>query len=97
MSLFSFGGKKNAAEHDKKDAYIQVLGAGCPKCKMLESNAKEAVRQLGREDEVSHIKEFETIMGYGVMQTPALVIGGKVVSSGRVLSAAEIKELLEDW
>ncbi|WP_411891700.1 thioredoxin family protein [Yoonia sp. SDW83-1] len=32
--------------------------------------------------------------GYGVMSTPGLVIDEKVVSSGRVLNAAEVGELL---
>ena len=35
------------------------------------------------------------IAGYGIMSTPGLVIDEKVVSTGRVLSAPEIGELLK--
>jgi predicted thioredoxin/glutaredoxin len=35
------------------------------------------------------------IMEYGVMSTPALVIDGKVVSTGKVLSVHEIAELIK--
>jgi hypothetical protein len=37
---------------------------------------------------------MESIVGYGVMRTPALVIGDRVVASGRVPSAAEIVTLI---
>ena len=43
---------------------------------------------------VDHVTDFGTIAAYGVMQTPALVMGEKVVSSGRVLSKEEVKNLL---
>ncbi len=39
--------------------------------------------------------DFAKIASYGVMSTPALVIGGKVVSSGKVLKKDEIVELLQ--
>jgi hypothetical protein len=35
------------------------------------------------------------IMNYGVMSTPALVVDGSVKSSGKVLSADDIVELLK--
>ena len=36
------------------------------------------------------------IMKYGVMATPALVIDGKVVSIGRMLSVEQIEKLIKD-
>ena len=35
-------------------------------------------------------------MKYGVMATPALVIDGKVVSMGRMLSVEQIEKLIKD-
>ena len=38
--------------------------------------------------------DLKKIMEYGVMMTPGLVIDGRVVSVGKVLSPDEIKKLL---
>ena len=45
--------------------------------------------------EVEYITDMETIMNYGVMSMPVLVINEKVLSSGKVLKAAEIETLLQ--
>ena len=73
---------------------IEVLGTGCASCKTLYENAKKAVEESGKTAEIIKIEEIPKIMAYGVMSTPALVIDGKVVFSGKVASAAEIKGLL---
>ncbi|MDN5353254.1 MAG: hypothetical protein PWQ09_10 [Candidatus Cloacimonadota bacterium] len=73
---------------------IKILGSGCPKCKKLEKNAREAVEQTGVEAEVEKVTDMNDIMDYGVMMTPALVIDEKVVSAGRLLSAKKIVEIL---
>lgn len=74
---------------------IQILGTGCPKCKTLFANAEAAVKEAGIEAEVVKIDQITEIMKFGVMTTPALAIDGKVKSSGRVLSASAIQDLLE--
>ena len=73
---------------------IQILGTGCPKCKMLTANAEAAVKALGVEATVEKVEKIADIMKFGVMMTPALVIDGQVKSAGKVLSAAEIEKLL---
>ena len=72
---------------------IQILGTGCPKCKVLEENAKKAVSESGEKIDVIKITDISKIIEYGVMATPAIVIDGKVKASGRV---AEVKEI-KDW
>ncbi len=73
---------------------IQILGGGCPNCKKLESSAREAIEQLGIEAEIVKVTDGNEIMEMGVMMTPALAIDGEVKSTGKVLSADEVKELL---
>jgi small redox-active disulfide protein 2 len=73
---------------------IQVLGTGCPKCKMLTANAEAAVKALGVEATVEKIEKIADIMKFGVMMTPALVVDGQVKSAGKVLSAEDIKAFL---
>lgn len=73
---------------------IQILGGGCPNCKKLEAAAREAIAQLGIEAEIVKVTDGNEIMEMGVMMTPALAVDGEVKSTGRVLSADEVKELL---
>lgn len=74
---------------------IEILGTGCSKCKALEEAAKQAVAQSGRFAQVEKVEDIMKIMEYGVMNTPGLVIDGNVVSTGKLLSANEIAEILK--
>ncbi|MFA6816426.1 MAG: nitrophenyl compound nitroreductase subunit ArsF family protein [Lentisphaeria bacterium] len=71
---------------------VQILGSGCDKCKKLAANAQEAATQLGLTCEIEKVTDINEITASGVMMTPALVIDGMVVSSGKVLSPNEIAE-----
>ena len=69
---------------------IKVLGSGCANSKKLEALAHQVVDQLGVEAEIIKVTEYPDIMVYNIMSTPGLVINEKVVSSGRIPSAAEV-------
>ncbi|MFW6014720.1 MAG: thioredoxin family protein [Nanoarchaeota archaeon] len=73
---------------------IEILGTGCPSCKKLEENAKEALQETGKEAEVVKVEEIDKIVEYGVMSTPAIVIDGEVKSYGKVANVEEIKQWL---
>jgi len=73
---------------------IQILGTGCPKCKMLHANAEAAVKASGVEAEISKVEKIPDIMKFGVMVTPALVVDGVVKSAGKVLSSDDIQKHL---
>jgi small redox-active disulfide protein 2 len=73
---------------------IHILGTGCPKCRQLAENAAAAVEESGADYEIVKVTDINEIMSFGVMLTPALVVGGDVKSSGKVLSASEIKTFL---
>lgn len=73
---------------------IKVLGTGCPKCKILEKNVRDALSEMNIQAEVSKVDDIMDIMNYGIMRTPGLVINEKVVSSGHLLSVSQIKEIL---
>ena len=73
---------------------IEVLGPGCPNCRRLEANARQAIAMAGVEAEIVKVEDYRQIMTYGVMSTPALVIDGRVVSYGRIPSAGDIAEML---
>jgi small redox-active disulfide protein 2 len=73
---------------------LEILGTGCAKCKTLYEAVQTAAKEKGIEAEIVKIEDIPSIMKYGVMSTPALVIDGKVVFSGKVASVSEIKALL---
>jgi small redox-active disulfide protein 2 len=73
---------------------IEVLGTGCAKCKTLYENTRKAVEATGAVAEIVKVEDIPSIMKHGVMSTPALVIDGKVMFSGKVASSEEIKKML---
>ncbi len=73
---------------------IKVLGTGCTKCKSLEKLTNEVIAETGVDATVEKVEDIFKIMQFGVMSTPALVINKKVVLSGRLPSASELKEII---
>jgi len=74
---------------------IEILGTGCSKCKALEEATKQAVAVSGKFAQIEKVEDIMKIMEYNVISTPGLVIDGKVVSTGKLLSVAEIVDLIK--
>ena len=76
---------------------IKVLGTGCPNCKKLEANARQALAQMQPDGgvEIAKVTDFAEISAY-VMRTPGLVINEHVVSEGRVPDSSEIMTFIAD-
>ena len=74
---------------------VQILGTGCPKCKLLEQHAREAVAELGIRVDIEKITDIDKIMEMGVMMTPALAIDNVVKSVGKVLTKDQVRSYLD--
>jgi len=74
---------------------VKILGTGCKNCETLADNTKVALKETGLDAEIIKVTDFQEIMAYGVMSTPALVIDEKVVSFGKVLKPKEIVQILD--
>lgn len=74
---------------------IQVLGGGCSKCIILAEEVAKAAEEMGLEVNIQKVTDYKLIMSFGVMTTPALVVDGKVMFSGKVLKAEALKEFLK--
>ncbi len=74
---------------------LQVYGTGCPKCQRLAEAVRQAADELGVAYEMEKVTDINQIVAAGVMVTPALAVNGKMKVSGRVPSAAELKQLLQ--
>ena len=75
---------------------IQILGTGCAKCKTLAANAKQAVDEMGIDVEIEKIEDIKEIMKFNILMTPGFAIDGNLKSSGKVLSAKDIKKAISE-
>lgn len=74
--------------------HIKILGSGCANCHTLERLTREVLAERGYTAQVSAVTDYPTILGYGVMSTPALVVDEQVVVSGRVPDKTQLAALL---
>ena len=72
---------------------IKILGTGCASCKSTQRLVEEVVAAKGVQAQVEKVEDIPSIMQYGVMRTPGVVIDGKVVHSGGIPSRA----MVESW
>ena len=75
---------------------IQVAGPGCLKCRETGKNVREACAQLQLEADISHVSDMKEIAKLGVLFTPAVIIDGKMVVSGKLPTVEELKKILSE-
>jgi small redox-active disulfide protein 2 len=73
---------------------IEILGPGCARCKQTHRVIQHVVEQEGVPVEVVKEESLLRMSALNVMSTPAVAVDGKVVLSGRVPSAEEVRTLL---
>lgn len=69
---------------------VKMLGSGCKNCDALEDATRTALAELGVDADIDHVTDYPTIVSYGVMSTPALVVDEQVVLAGRVPTVAQV-------
>jgi small redox-active disulfide protein 2 len=74
---------------------IEILGPGCPKCANTEANVKKALAELNKTAEVVKVTDINVMIEKGVMQTPALIIDGKMIMQGKIPTVKQIKQLIQ--
>jgi small redox-active disulfide protein 2 len=73
---------------------LQVLGAGCPKCKQLAENTEAAAKALGIEYQLEKVTDIKEITSFGVVFTPALAVNGEVKVTGKVPGVEELQAII---
>ncbi len=69
---------------------IKVLGTGCANCKTTMKLIEDVTAEKGIAANIEKVEDIQSIMSYGVMSTPGVVIDGKVVHAGGVPSRDKI-------
>lgn len=78
-------------------ARIKVLVGSCGHCAKLRDNVIEAMHNLGlAESSLETITDIASIAKMGILATPALIVDGKLVSCGKVLTVPEITKLIAE-
>lgn len=75
---------------------IQIAGPGCPRCQATEKNVINACAELNLPADIMHVYDVKEYAKLGVMMTPAVIVNGKVMISGKVPTVEEIKRLLSE-
>ena len=73
---------------------IKILGAGCDKCSIAYDNAIKAIEELGVDATVEKVEDLVTMMKYGVMTTPGIVVDEKVVMVGKTPKVEDWKKII---
>jgi small redox-active disulfide protein 2 len=72
---------------------VKVLGTCCANCRDTVALVEQVAREKGAQITLENVGELSTIVGYGVMSTPGVVIDGVVVHAGGVPARSKV----ESW
>ena len=70
---------------------VKVLGTGCANCKNTLTLIETVAREKGMQIALEKVEDLPSIMGYGVMSTPGVVIDGQVVHAGGVPTRSKVE------
>lgn len=73
---------------------IEVLGPGCTRCRETFRVVQHEVERAGVSVELVKEESIERMVELGLMATPGIAIDGKIVLSGRIPKAQEVRQLL---
>jgi small redox-active disulfide protein 2 len=73
---------------------IEVLGPGCTRCKETYRVVQHVIETDHLEADVEKVESMERMIELGLLATPGVAVDGKVVLSGRIPKADEIRRLL---
>lgn len=73
---------------------ITVLGAGCARCDKTKKLIRQVAEELGMTVEILEVRDLLEIAKYDVPGVPAVIMAGKVLSSGKVPNRNEIRSWL---
>jgi small redox-active disulfide protein 2 len=75
---------------------VRVLGTGCARCNELEKMCFNVAAENNIDADIQKITDLKEIMSYGIMQTPGLVINGKVKISGKLPTAITLLHWMQE-
>jgi small redox-active disulfide protein 2 len=74
---------------------VQILGAGCAKCKTLEQKVRQLNDTHKLNLEIEKVTDLQEIIKYRIMMTPGLVIEGVLKSVGAIPKDSQLLEWMK--
>ena len=74
---------------------IKILGPGCKKCAQTAKIVSAVVDEMKVAATVTKVTDMMEIARHGVMNTPAVVLDGEVIASGKVPDKKQVRKWLE--
>lgn len=75
---------------------VQVLGSGCSKCRITIEQIERVAQERGVTVDIEKVQDPDAIRSFGVMATPAVVVGGRVCHAGGIPGREEIASWLSE-
>ena len=70
---------------------VKILGIGCANCKNTLTLVETVAREKGVSIALEKVEDLPSIIGYGVMSTPGVVIDGVVVHAGGIPARSKVE------
>ena len=89
-------GQEIAPDQSEPELVIRVLGQGCVNCHSLSQRIMEILSELNLAADFEHVTDIKEIVRYGILQSPALIINGRLATAGTVPSKAQLIEWIRN-
>lgn len=73
---------------------VTVYGPGCARCQQTAEIVQRVLVARGIVVELEKVSDYAAIAAAGVMATPGVALDGKLVSTGKLPTAAEVEAWL---
>lgn len=73
---------------------VTVYGPGCARCRQTAEIVTRVLTERGIAVELEKVDDYAAIAAAGVMSTPGVALDGRLVSTGKLPTAAEVDSWL---
>ncbi len=83
-------------ERDHPVLEVRIFGPGCVSCNSLQTMVMEILDEMGIAAAIEQIHDPDEIGRAGVLHTPALVLNGRLKSSGLLPTRAQVEQWIRE-
>lgn len=73
---------------------VTIYGPGCARCQQTAEVVQRVLTARGIPVELEKVSDYGAIVAAGIMATPGVALDGRLVSTGKLPTAAEVESWL---